>query len=74
MAKKNDFVQLTKSYCKQNKTFLGNTTVTDYLGSEHRLRPDSSAVWGGRAGTAGRRAEGGAGRGQAAPPANRQGR
>nr|XP_055195664.1 protein rogdi homolog isoform X2 [Nyctereutes procyonoides] len=44
MAKKNDFVQLTKSYCKQNKTFLGNTTVTDYLGSEHRLRPDSSAA------------------------------
>lgn len=38
MAKtKHDFVQLTKSYCKQNKTFLDNTTVTDYLGGNLRL-------------------------------------
>lgn len=50
MAKtKHDFVQLTKSYCKQNKTFLDNTTVTDYLGSGRclRLNPKRGAVEGG---------------------------
>lgn len=46
MAKtKHDFVQLTKSYCKQNKTFLGNTTVTDYLGGD--LPPGHRPLCGG---------------------------
>lgn len=51
MAKtKHDFVQLTKSYCKQNKTFLGNTTVTDYIGSDLRLDTDRRVVEGGGGG------------------------
>lgn len=27
---KHDFVQLTKSYCKQNKTFIGNTHTHEF--------------------------------------------
>lgn len=86
MAKtKHDFVQLTKSYCKQNKTFLDNTTVTDYLGSGHCLRPNPQrgAVEGGGPEAPGlsaqpnprvQRAEGEARAEQAAPPAYRRGR
>lgn len=43
-------MQLTKSYCKQNKTFLGNTTVTDYVGSDLRLDTDRRVVEGGGGG------------------------
>lgn len=45
MAKTNDFVQLTKGYCKQNKTFLGNPTGTDYLVCAQTLLPSGGGRW-----------------------------
>ena len=44
--KKKDFVQLTKGYCKQNKTFLGNTAVTDNLGGGLRTNTNLRTVEG----------------------------